>query len=58
MKTSWITEGTTWMSVMERQDQSLRMLVVPQPMEQTTFGLVSDYAQAWLSRDNTEIVLT
>lgn len=31
-----MTEGTIWIRVMERQDQSLGMYAVPHPIEETT----------------------
>ncbi len=38
MKTSWHTEGTTWMRVMDLHDQSLVTYEVPQPMNVHTIG--------------------
>ncbi len=36
MKASWIRDGTIWMKVMDRHDQSLWMLAVPHPMQETS----------------------
>ena len=36
MKTTWITEGRIWSRVMERQDQSLVICAVPQPIQATS----------------------
>jgi hypothetical protein len=38
MPMSWITDGTIWMKVMDRQDHSLSTVAVPQAMQETTTG--------------------
>lgn len=38
-------DGTAWMKVMDRQDQSLLMLAVPQPTHETTDVVLVHNAQ-------------